>query len=58
MLYRIIDGRNEGKSYTFDELLDFFEPGEDEESHYEWEDVRNLYDLRTFIERHKNVTKV
>ncbi len=58
MLYRIIDGRNEGKSYTFDELLDFFEPGEDEESHYEWEDVRNLYDLRTFIERHKNGTKV
>lgn len=58
MLYHIIDGRNGGKSYTFDELLDFFEPGEDTESHYEWEDIRNLYDLRTFIERHKNGTKV
>lgn len=58
MLYHIIDGRNEEKSYTFDELVDFFEPGENEESHYEWEDIRNLYDLREFIGQHKNGVKV
>lgn len=54
--YHIIEkhnrnAREELKSYSFDELKDFFEPNEEfEESHSEWEEIEDLFDLREFLE--------
>lgn len=54
--YHIIEkhnrnAREELKSYSFDELKDFFEPNKEfEESHSEWEEIEDLFDLREFLE--------
>lgn len=54
--YHIIEkhnrnAREELKSYSFDELKDFFEPNEElDESHSEWEEIEDLFDLREFLE--------
>ena len=54
--YHIIEkhnrnAREELKSYSFDELKDFFEPNEEfEESHSEWEEIEDLFALREFLE--------
>lgn len=54
--YHIIEkhnrnAREELKLYSFDELKDFFEPNEEfEESHSEWEEIEDLFDLREFLE--------
>lgn len=54
--YHIIEkhnrnAREELKSYSFDELKNFFEPNEEfEESHSEWEEIEDLFDLREFLE--------
>lgn len=54
--YHIIEkhnrnAREELKSYSFDELKDFFEPNEEfEESHSKWEEIEDLFDLREFLE--------
>lgn len=56
MKYHIIEkhnrnAREELKSYSFEELKDFFEPNEEfEESHSEWEEIEDLFDLREFLE--------
>lgn len=54
--YHIIEkhnrnAREELKLYSFDELKDFFEPNEElDESHSEWEEIEDLFDLREFLE--------
>ena len=54
--YHIIEKHNRNarevlQSYSFDELKDFFEPNEEfEESHSEWEEIEDLFDLREFRE--------
>lgn len=57
MKYRIIDKyeRNvELKEYTFEQLKDFFKPGEDAANDFpelleKWESIEDLFDLNEFL---------